>query len=346
MNPKRLSFGQRSIRRLRNLLASKAVVLCYHQVVEVDSDPYQIAVPPRLLEEQLRAIREVGRPVRLEELVAGLREGRLPHRAVALTFDDGYSDVLHAVKPLLERYDVPATAFLISGALGQTKEFWWDQLQRALLRPGRLPGRLSLSIAGERFERDLGDAADYLPEQWERDRGWHLDDTDVPGPRQGIVKELHPLLGGLAAAERESVMEQLRQWARVPDDVRPGYGALTRDDVVNLAQSGLIDIGAHTVTHPMLPRLSTREQLSEIADSKRQLESLIGRPMTQFAYPYGWHSDDSLSAVREAGFSGACSLIPVALRRGWDTYRIPRLCSRMWTGDQMSQRLDAWFAGR
>ncbi|MDB5173782.1 MAG: polysaccharide deacetylase [Phycisphaerales bacterium] len=346
MDSKKLSLGRRSIRRLRNLLATKAVVLCYHQVATVDSDPCRIAVPARLLEEHLQAIRGVGRPIALSELVSGLREGRVPHRAVAVTFDDGHAEMLHTVKPLLERYDIPATAFLINDALGQTHEFWWDQLARALLGPGRVPQTLSLSIGGRRFDRDLGEAAEYGAEQWERDRGWHMDDAQIPGPRQALFKELHPLLGGLSIHEREPVLEQLRRWAGAPNDVRPGYGVLTREEAARLAEGGLVDIGGHTVTHPMLPPLSPAQHQSEIAGGKAALEGLIGRTISQFAYPYGWHSDETIWAVKEAGFLGASSLIPVPLRRGWDAYRIPRLCAGPWTGDQLSQRLRAWFAGR
>ena len=69
-----------------------------------------------------------------------------------MTFDDGYLDNLTNAKPILEEHDVPATIFVCSGAVGRRQEFWWDQLERALLRsPKKLPERLELDIDGKRM---------------------------------------------------------------------------------------------------------------------------------------------------------------------------------------------------
>ena len=65
--------------------------------------------------------------------------GDVPSAGVVVTFDDGYADNFHNAKPLLERYEIPATVFVTTGYLQDQREFWWDELERILLQPGTLP---------------------------------------------------------------------------------------------------------------------------------------------------------------------------------------------------------------
>jgi hypothetical protein len=83
------------------------------------SDPYGLCVPPAQFEEHLMVIREVGRPMRLTDFAAALRNRSLPDRAIAITFDDGYIDNLECAAPLLARHDVPGLVFVTTGAGGR-----------------------------------------------------------------------------------------------------------------------------------------------------------------------------------------------------------------------------------
>ena len=117
---------RQSARWLRSRLVPSALILGYHRVAEVHSDPYQLCVTPRHFAEQLEVLRRYSRLISLQEVIQGLEQGSLPEKAVALTFDDGYADLLYNAKALLERYQVPATIFVTTGYLGD--KFWWDEL--------------------------------------------------------------------------------------------------------------------------------------------------------------------------------------------------------------------------
>ena len=125
-------YARAAISRVAGRVLSGGVVLLYHRVFEPERDPQLLAVRPRHFEEHMALVRERFRPMALGELVEGARRRRVPERAVAVTFDDGYADNLHQAKPVLERSDVPATVFVATGYTGTGREFWWDELDRLL----------------------------------------------------------------------------------------------------------------------------------------------------------------------------------------------------------------------
>src|ERR1700751_5164860 len=110
-------------------------ILMYHRIATPDVDPWGLSVSPERFAEQVQALRTRRTVLSMDAFVARLRSRNLPHDAVALTFDDGYSDNLSQAKPILQATGVPATVFLTTGRIGTEKEFWWDALAR--MRLGR-----------------------------------------------------------------------------------------------------------------------------------------------------------------------------------------------------------------
>jgi glycosyltransferase involved in cell wall biosynthesis/peptidoglycan/xylan/chitin deacetylase (PgdA/CDA1 family) len=320
-----------------------ALSLMYHRVANTSSDPYQLCVAPRHFEEHLEVVRKNAQVLPLTELADHLRRGRWPRRGVVFTFDDGYVDNLRTAKPLLERYDMPATVFVTSGALGIEHEFWWDEIERLLLRPGTLPRSLTLEVNGIARTWDLAAGSHYC-ETEAANRSWSLNEPAASlAPRQRFVQTIYRFVLPLRADEKRSVLDQLEAWAPTSDAALSDHRTLSPDDLAELARGSLIEIGAHTVTHPMLPALSISEQYVEMHRSRLQLEQLLGRPVTSFAYPHGEYSPDTLVAVREAGFLRACTTRHRAVFRGANCFEIPRVKVEDCDGDQFARRLDGWF---
>jgi len=69
-----------------------------------------------------------------------------------------------------------------------------------------------------------------------------------------------------------------------------------------LAQSSLVEIGSHTLTHANLDKLDNEQCLVELVESKRQLEQWIQQPVTSFAYPFGIYSQRDVELVKQAGY--------------------------------------------
>jgi peptidoglycan/xylan/chitin deacetylase (PgdA/CDA1 family) len=317
-------------------------------VAEVQSDPWLLSVTPSHFAEQLEVLRKFGRPMRLHRLAENLRQGKSSYRPLVVTFDDGYADNLYNAKPVLERYEIPATIFLTTGCMGQDREFWWDELDRLLLQPGRLPRALHLNIDGTTYDWDLGEAADYGEDVAQYHRNWRAEDKHDPSARQSLYRALCQLLRPLPADEQRKVLDNLLTWALAKPDGRSSYRPLTIQEILTLAQGDLVDIGSHTITHPVLSARPTTTQRGEIQQSKAHLEEILGCPVTSFAYPYGAKSAytaETVALVREAGFACACSDSAGVVRRGADPFRLPRLHVQDWDGEKFAQVLSRWLNG-
>jgi peptidoglycan/xylan/chitin deacetylase (PgdA/CDA1 family) len=324
------------------------LILLYHRVAEVQSDPWLLSVTPRHFAEQLEVLRKVGRPMRLQHLVKDLRGGKSQYRPLVVTFDDGYVDNLYNAKPLLECYGIPATIFLTTGCMGQDLEFWWDELDRLLLQPKTLPRTLHLNIDGTTHDWDLGEATDYGEDIARCHRTWSAWDKHDPSARHSLYRSLYHLLQPLPADEQRRVLDDLLTWSLARPRGRPSYRPLTIQEILTLAQCDLVDIGSHTITHPMFSARPTATQREEIQQSKAHLEEILGYPVRSFAYPYGGqpaYTAETVALVREAGFACACSASAGVVRQGTDPFRLPRLHVQDWDGDKFTQVLLRWLDG-
>ena len=311
-----------AIWRARDLVAPKAIVLLYHRIADTEIDPHQLCVSPRHFAEHLTVLKQRYTPLSLPQCVDAMGQGRLPRHVAVITFDDGYADNLHVAKPLLERHEFPATLFITTGQINNPREFWWDELERVLLLSGPLPQHLELEVNGHTYH-------------------WDLDEATLPTPRHELYQTVHKLLRGLPSVQRTATMDALLKWSGAALEARPPYRTLTTEELAVLIKTSLINIGAHTVTHPQLPEQELAVQREEISGGKTALEQMIGRPVHDFSYPYGFYSDPTIELVRQAGYSSACTCIERATRCESDPFQLPRFMVRNWDGDEFTKRLHA-----
>ncbi len=292
------------------------MILLYHRVAEAASDPWELAVTPQHFREHIELLQTLG-PIRpLSELGNGDEAGPPADVSFAVTFDDGYADNLHAAKPILEEHDAPATVFVTTEPIGG-RPFWWDELADLILDSTDLPRRLEL---------ELGGAAT----RWEA----------VDERRQAVYEEVWAGLQPLPEAERSGSLDSLRSQIEAGRTVSPR--SLTRDELAELARDGLVDIGAHTRTHPVLSRLGASAAEDEIRGSKSELEELLDRPVRAFSYPFGGtehYGEREVRIVREAGFGLACSAMTDVITRATDRLQLPRMTIGSWDVGRLERSL-------
>lgn len=311
----------------------------YHRVAEVhDTDPWGLCVTPRHFAEHLDVLRRHNSPMRLPQFVQACENSKLPRGAAVVTFDDGYANNLHNANPLLERYGIPATVFLTTGHIGDRREFWWDELERLLLQSSTLPEMLRLTIDGELHQWTLENTG-WQHKQHCSWRAWE----EAPSARHELYCVLYQLLIKRPFNEQQKVLDELLAWAGATPAGRPMHRVLSTEEAAALAQGNLIEIGAHTVTHPALSALSAASQQKEIQQSKTYLEQALGQPVTSFAYPYGRYAAETVRIVREAGFSCACTTDTGIVRRHTSRFQLPRLQVLNWDGETFAEWLSNQF---
>jgi peptidoglycan/xylan/chitin deacetylase (PgdA/CDA1 family) len=318
---------------------SGGVILLYHRVIDLASDPQLLCVKPSNFEAQMRLLRESNwQPISLDGMLRKAAAGESLKQHIAVTFDDGYADNLHFAKPILERYEIPATVFVVSGQVNRRAEFWWDELGVILLETPDLPDELTITLHGEiRTWSTQGDVRD--------NPAWHVLQEENLSPRQQAYMELARHLRNSDAAAREKILDDLRQWAGLSPLQRENHRALTDTELRTLADGGLVTIGAHTITHSMLSVLSPAEQAQEIKNSRQQLEAILGQPVTSFSYPFGSpdaFNQHSIAAAQQANFDYACANWEGVVNKHTHLFKLPRFIVRDWDAETFAAHLTKW----
>src|SRR5262245_57885096 len=311
--------------RLLQHMINGPLLLMSHQVLISHVDDCSMVVTPESFDAHLDVLNHDAHLMRLSDLVEFAGTTELPPRAVALTFDDGYADSMEAAAPIMDRYGAPATLFLVTGRRSDAA-FWWDELERIFLRPGILPRVLEWESDGARRRINLASDAVYSEANVQRLRGWRAFRDKPPTKRHRIFLELYRWLRTMPDGERAARLDTLRNWAGLSADGREQYRLLSENNVRELAGCGRMELGSHTMTHPVLSVLPEDTQRREIENSKRWLETVSGKRVNGFAYPHGspdTYTSKTVDLVREAGYSFACVAHPGRIDASVNRCKLP-----------------------
>lgn len=266
---------------VKRMLAQHVTVLFYHRVND-DNDYYFPATPAQVFGAQMEHLAANFTILPLDDAVAMIKVNDIPPNAVVLTFDDGYRDNFTYAFPVLKRLSLPATIFLTTGSIGSTMPLWHDRVFSAF-RQTHVP--------------ILHAFAPNIP----------------PLPLASLQQRLHAqrqvleFLWTLDDGDRDHWIHLLNLKLRADTTFHPGL-MLTWDHVRTMQSHG-IAFGSHTISHPILSRISNEKAAQEIRLSKEILERELRATITSFAYPNGKKADfhqDTKEIVRDAGY--ACAL--------------------------------------
>lgn len=279
-------------------LKSKLSILIYHQVIE-RPDPIGLSdMDVETFRWQMRLLAECFNVLPLSEAAERLRAGTLPRRAAVVSFDDGYADNVEVALPVLRELGLPAVFFVTTGFLDGGR-MWNDRVLDAI--------RVH---QGERLDlRDCGFGTYEL--------------SNVAARQRGALALLEQLKYLPMDERAERVNELIEHLGDSGTETR----MMTSKQVIELANAGM-EIGGHTVNHPILARTDPSAARSEIAQGRETLEGIIGQPVTLFAYPNGRPGKDyaaeHVNMVRELGFQAAVSTAPGVSTSATDRFQLAR----------------------
>lgn len=256
----------------------RLTIVRHHRVYGVDERPlYRLGVAEDVFAAQLDLLVHVGlTPVTVAEGLAFLAAGAPGHR-VAMSFDDGYADNVTRALPLLEERGARATFYLTAGWIERRAPAWWDVLAHAL-ESTRVP-RARVALDDAPLDLEL----------------------DSEAGRRRALGALLPRFS-VATAERARRLDALRAALAVEGEA-PCELADWKT-ARRLVDAGM-EVGAHTLEHPLLTRLARPEQEREIAGSIEQIEQRLGTRPVGLAYPGGDHDGTTIAAARAAGLDYA-----------------------------------------
>ena len=311
----------------------------YHRICQETCDPWAITVAPADFAEQLAVLAETRAAVDLAAFGSSDTYTRRGTR-LAVTFDDGYVDNLETALPILERYELPATLFVVGNAIGRRREFWWDALQRAILESGPLPPELVFEFGTKPYVYSLTGPPAELAEPVELvDDSWRADESPPRTPRQRLFSQLWGAIVVLEPAEQDAAVDHLLSWAGQPLTPPPDRLPVDAEQFAALASHPLVTIGNHTLDHVSLPDLRPEQQLAQVIGGHRRVQELIGRPPDRFSYPFGRYAAPTRAVLQELGVATACTSIPEPAVAGDDPLALPRLQATSIDGDQFARWL-------
>lgn len=289
----------------RDVSSNKPVGVCllFHRVAEIEDNtvgPYQqLSIAPNVFEQIIAHVSEKFNPISVPELLGRLHAQQpLPEGAIAVTFDDGFSDTWAVAYPILAKYGVPATIYITTGFIDGTAYPYEFELASWI----ESQSQIHLEWDGYKYHWELHDRAD----------------------QETCYREIKELTEPMSSSERTELLSRMTEGTAVPTTDSDLF--MRWDQLRELVDDPLITVGAHTDSHPLLTLLSSREALRDIETGKRKLERRLGQRVQHFSYPYGAYDAHTKQLVRACGFESAVTTTPRGINlENVDVMAIPRL---------------------
>jgi peptidoglycan/xylan/chitin deacetylase (PgdA/CDA1 family) len=298
--------------RLRRVRQPKYAVLGYHSVGSY-SLPLYCRLPRQVFAEQMRYIKRNYRVISLRQMVEELHDPRPRGQSVVVTFDDGYLGTYLDAFPVLKEYAIPATVYLIAASIESGEPAWYD---RIFLRFQRATSEMTVTLDTRKTFRL----------------------TDLASRVEAAATAIS-FLRTLPDEERQRWCGSLEEAMPLPPEELRG-SMMNWDQVREMTEAG-ISFGCHTMTHPVLSRLTPDAAQREVAESKWLIEQRLGIGVDDFAFPFGKASDcgaigaDALSAL---GLRTAITTIVGVNEPGADRFRLRRMVQ----GEELSLAMFAY----
>jgi peptidoglycan/xylan/chitin deacetylase (PgdA/CDA1 family) len=284
---------------LQRVRKPKYVVLGYHSV-GTRGFPLYCRLPRQVFAEQMSYIKRHYRVVSLRQMTEELEDPKAQDQSVVVTFDDGYLGTYTDAFPVLKDYAIPATVYLTSGAVESGELAWYDKI---FLRFQHAPSELRVTLD--------------VPTTFRL-----TDFTSRVDAATAVVMYLRTL----PDTERQRWCESFEKTIPLRNDELRG-SMMNWDQARKMCRAG-ISFGCHTMTHPVLSRLTPAALQQEIAESKWLIENRLDIEVDAFAFPFGKPKDCGSLGSAELSIVGLRTAMTTILginEPGQDKFRLRRM---------------------
>lgn len=304
----------------------RATILYYHRFSSIENEngwatPFEKGVSQSDFEKQMKYLRRWYRVVPLEQLVKIIKNNKsLSGDTIAITIDDGYRDNFIYAYPVLRKYGMPATIFLITDYVGTSKNIWWDYLSEILKALHRTKFKLS--------NLDSLILSNTLKEKL---RLFFL--TSNQSQLGVLLQQIFNEIKKMSPQRRDKLIQFFSENCSDQSLKTDTHRFLNWDQVLQMRQDGL-SFGAHTHTHPNLTTMDISSIKHEITKSKAIIEKQLGSPVKLFAYPSGDFDNKVKEVVKNLGFIAACSTKQGRVDKNSDLFELQRfgVCDETFKG--------------
>jgi len=251
----------------KSLYKDKLTILMYHGVVrQALPVPDYCFITEAQFREQMKYLARHCRVVSLPDALYQLQTGSVDCPTVVITFDDGFQNVFDVAFPILREFHFPATIFINTGFVGTSKTIWFCRLIQAITNT------FKPSLEWQEFKFDLSTAnAKALASKTLQSQLKKLEHADLLEQLEAIIKRLD--------VDNNLLESSIN------------FRILDRNAITTMANSGLIQFGAHTASHSILTKIPVKKARDEIEESVRSISNWTEQACRLFAYPNGGSTD-------------------------------------------------------
>lgn len=273
----------------RPFVGGIGAILMLHRVTATPEKPLganrHLSIAPGFLDALITDMKATGYAfVSMDEAVERIRSGGAGGRFAAITADDAYRDNLTEALPVLEKHAAPMTIYVAPALIDGLVDLWWDVIDDIVSTQDRLTldtkaGALNLDCATRAQKRQAH-------------RRLHL-----------------YLTFDVAEEDQRRVLHELARRSGVDPSAPARKTLMDWNEIRTMAAHPLVSIGAHTVSHYNLKRLTTIGAQREIIEVRDRLEAELGEVPKHLAYPYGHAKAVGCREVELASVAGYVSAV-------------------------------------
>ena len=279
-------------------------VLCFHSVTTPALPADGVShVPVDTFTSLVTAARLFGEIVPLSELVRRHREGRNTSGMIAITFDDAYAALRTELSDVISRHAIPVTVFVVASAAATGAKYWWDRVDDSFPRVAPDRWRSFETACGLTDEYRRGQPPEY-------------------GPLRPLRQFLLATYAGRWPDHLDAALDALEQDA----GHRTLHRSMTFDELSAFAAQPWVELGVHTVSHPVLPLLPDHELAHEIAAAYDALRERFAAVVPILAVPFGLYDERTIRTAGAAGMIASLTLAAAPFDSRTSRDAIPRFC--------------------